>query len=48
MAILLDTNDLLRLVQRHHSHSLVASRATETLDSRSETIFIAHQSMVEF
>jgi predicted nucleic acid-binding protein len=48
MAILLDTNVLLRLVQKRHSHSALAAHATNTLDARNETMLMAHQSMVEF
>ena len=48
MAILLDTNVLLRLVQRRHPHSTLATHATNTLDARNETMLIAHQSIVEF
>jgi predicted nucleic acid-binding protein len=48
MAILLDTNVLLRLVQRRHSHSALATHATNTLDARNETMLLAHQSIVEF
>jgi predicted nucleic acid-binding protein len=48
MAILLDTNVLLRLVQKRHSHSALATHATNTLDARNETMLIAHQSIVEF
>jgi predicted nucleic acid-binding protein len=48
MAILLDTNVLLRLVQRRHSHSALATHATNTLDARNETMLIAHQNIVEF
>lgn len=48
MAILLDTNVLLRLVQKRHSHSALATHATNALDARNETMLIAHQSIVEF
>jgi predicted nucleic acid-binding protein len=48
MAILLDTNVLLRLVQRRHSHSSLATHATNALDARNETMLMAHQSIVEF
>jgi len=48
MAILIDTNVLLRLAQQHHPHSTMAARATEILDARNETLLIAQQSMVEF
>ena len=48
MAILLDTNVLLRLVQKRHSHSAFATHATNTLDARNETMLMAHQSIVEF
>lgn len=48
MAILLDTNVLLRLVQKRHSHFALATRATNTLDARNETMLMAHQSIVEF
>ena len=48
MAILLDTNVLLRLVQKGHSHSALAAHATNTLDARNETMLIAHQSIIEF
>jgi len=48
MAILLDTNVLLRLIQRRHSHSALATQATNTLDARNETMLMAHHSIVEF
>src|SRR5271165_2158335 len=48
MAILLDTNVLLRLTQKHHPHFVIATRATETLDFRNEMMLIAQQSIVEF
>jgi len=48
MAILLDTNVLLRLVQKRHPHSPIANRATNLLDVRNDAMVIAHQSMVEF
>ena len=48
MAVLLDTNILLRLVQNSHAHSSVATRATNALDAKHETMLIAHQSVVEF
>jgi predicted nucleic acid-binding protein len=48
MVILLDTNVLLRLVQKRHPHSPVATRATNALDARNEAMVMAHQSIVEF
>ena len=48
MAVLLDTNILLRLLQPHHPHNPLAERALAVLRSRNETIYIALQNMVEF
>ena len=48
MAIPLDTNVLLRLVQKGHSHSALATQATSALDARNEAMLMAHQSLVEF
>lgn len=48
MAILLDTNILLRLAQKHHPQFWRAQYATEVLNSKNETLVITHQSIVEF
>lgn len=48
MAVLLDTNILVRLVQPHHPHAQFALRALKALRSREETLFIVQQNVVEF
>jgi predicted nucleic acid-binding protein len=48
MAVLLDTNVLLRLVQPHHPKAPVAARALRRLRSANETLQIVQQNLVEF
>lgn len=48
MAVLLDTNILLRLSQPHHPHCFIAERAINALHSRNEVLTIAAQNLVEF
>lgn len=48
MAILFDTNILLRWTQKHHPHSVIAVRALKALRSRDEELHIAPQNVVEF
>ncbi len=48
MAILLDTNILLRLLQPHHPHCSIAERAVDALHRRHEGPAITVQNLVEF
>jgi predicted nucleic acid-binding protein len=48
MAILLDTNILLRLAQPHHPSAPVAARALQALRSNNEMLHITQQNIVEF
>ena len=48
MAVLLDTNILLRLLQPHHPHSPFAERALNTLRKRDEVLNLTTQNLVEF
>ena len=48
MAVLLDTNILLRLAQPNHLSALTARRALRTLREANETLHIVHQNLVEF
>lgn len=48
MAILIDTNILMRLLQPHHPHCSLAERALGTLRTRNETLNVAPQNLVEF
>jgi predicted nucleic acid-binding protein len=48
MAVLLDTNILVRLAQPHHPSAQVAARALKTLRSGNETLHITQQNIVEF
>jgi predicted nucleic acid-binding protein len=48
MAILLDTNILLRLAQPHHPSAAIASRALRELRLQNETSHITQQNIVEF
>ena len=48
MAVLLDTNILLRLLQPHHPHSPLAERALNTLRKRNEVLNLTTQNLVEF
>jgi predicted nucleic acid-binding protein len=48
MAVLLDTNILLRLLQPHSPHAPIAERALNALRSRNESLQITAQNIVEF
>jgi predicted nucleic acid-binding protein len=48
MAILLDTNILVRLAQPHHPSAPVAARALKALRSSNEALHITQQNVVEF
>ena len=48
MAILIDTNILLRLLQPHHSHGALVERAVGSLRSRNETLNVVPQNLMEF
>ena len=48
MAVLLDTNILLRLAQPHHPSAPVAARALRSLRANNEMLHIAQQNIVEF
>ena len=47
MAVLLDTNILLRLLQPHSAHGPIAERAVDTLRHRREVLHITAQNLVE-
>lgn len=48
MAVLVDTNVLLRLLQPHHPHASIAQAALDVLRGRSEPLTITFQNLVEF
>jgi predicted nucleic acid-binding protein len=48
MAILIDTNILLRLLQPDHPHCALVERALATLRTRNETLNITLQNLMEF
>jgi len=48
MAILIDTNILLRLLQPHHPHAALAERAVGTLHTQNETLNVTPQNLMEF
>ena len=48
MAVLVDTNILLRLLQPKHPHAAKAEQAVETLRRRGEPLNLAAQNLVEF
>jgi predicted nucleic acid-binding protein len=48
MAVLLDTNVLLRIAQPHHPQANSAARALRALKSRNESLVITQQNIVEF
>jgi predicted nucleic acid-binding protein len=48
MAILVDTNILLRSIQPHHPHYPLVERAFAHLRVRRETLFVAVQNLIEF
>jgi len=47
MAVLTDTNILLRLLQPHHPHCSIAERALDILRVRQETLNIVSQNLME-
>jgi predicted nucleic acid-binding protein len=48
MAILIDTNILLRLLQPHHPHCSLVEHAVGTLRTRNETLNVTPQNLMEF
>jgi len=48
MAILIDTNILLRLLQPHHPHGALAERAVGALRTQNETLNVTPQNLMEF
>jgi len=48
MAVLLDTNILLRIVQPHHPQCAQAARALHSLRGRNEALVVTQQNIVEF
>jgi predicted nucleic acid-binding protein len=48
MAVLVDTNILLRMLQPHTAHAITANRALDVLRARSEELHITSQNLVEF
>jgi predicted nucleic acid-binding protein len=48
MAILVDTNILLRLLQPHHPHCALVERAVGVLRTRNETLNVTAQNLMEF
>lgn len=48
MAVLLDTNILVRLAQPHHPNAPAAARALRVLRAANETLHITQQNIVEF
>jgi predicted nucleic acid-binding protein len=48
MAVLVDTNILLRMLQPHTAHATIANRALDALHARNEELHIASQNLVEF
>jgi predicted nucleic acid-binding protein len=48
MAILIDTNILLRSLQPHHPHCALVERAVRTLRVRNETLNVTAQNLIEF
>jgi predicted nucleic acid-binding protein len=48
MAILFDTNVLLRLAQKHYPPASYAARALDTLQDRNAELLITQQNIVEF
>lgn len=47
MAVLTDTNILLRLLQPHHPHSQIAERALDVLRARNEVLTVTSQNLIE-
>lgn len=48
MAILIDTNILLRSLQPHHPHCAIVERAVSALRTRGETLKVTAQNLIEF
>ena len=48
MAVLVDTNILLRLLQPHHLHCQIAERALNVLRARNEVLNVTIQNLIEF
>src|SRR5579872_7282311 len=48
MAVLIDTNILLRSMQPHHPHCSLAGSAITALRLRNETLCLAPQNLIEF
>jgi predicted nucleic acid-binding protein len=48
MAVLFDTNILLRLIQPHHPHSQIAARALRIFRTKNLPLHITQQNIVEF
>lgn len=48
MAILIDTNILLRSLQPHHPHCALVERAVRVLRTRNETLNVTAQNLIEF
>jgi len=48
MAVLFDTNVLLRLAQKRQPHNWIAERALHTLLDRNEVLVVVSQALVEF
>jgi predicted nucleic acid-binding protein len=48
VAVLTDTNILLRLLQPHHPHCQIAERALDILRARNEVLNVTSQNVVEF
>src|SRR5579863_8606808 len=48
MAILIDTNILLRSLQPHHPHCAIVERAISALRTRNETLNVTAQNLIEF
>jgi predicted nucleic acid-binding protein len=48
VAVLVDTNVLLRMSQPHHSHYSVAENALAALRLQNETLCVAAQNLIEF
>lgn len=48
MAILIDTNILLRSLQPHHPHCAIVERAVSVLRTANEALTVAAQNLIEF
>ena len=48
MAVLVDTNILLRSMQPHHPHYVLVERALLALQAQNETLYVTAQDLVEF